>query len=52
MRNGRCRMHGGRSLRGEASPNYRHGRYTRDTAELRRLIAQLLSESMGTLDSI
>lgn len=24
----RCRMHGGASLRGPASPRYRHGRYS------------------------
>lgn len=28
MPNGRCRMHGGKSLVGPASPSYRHGRYT------------------------
>lgn len=28
MENGRCRMHGGRSLRGVAHPNYKHGRYS------------------------
>jgi hypothetical protein len=26
----RCRMHGGRSLRGIASPTFKHGRYSRD----------------------
>lgn len=26
----RCRMHGGRSLRGLASPIFKHGRYSRD----------------------
>jgi hypothetical protein len=26
MMNGRCRLHGGRSLRGIAHPNYKHGR--------------------------
>ncbi len=29
MPNGRCRMHGGASLAGPASPAYRHGRYSR-----------------------
>jgi len=28
MANGRCRMHGGSSLRGQAHPNYRHGAYS------------------------
>ncbi len=26
---GRCRMHGGKSLRGPASPRWRHGRYAK-----------------------
>jgi len=52
MRNGRCRMHGGRSLRGEASPNYRHGGYTREVAELRRQITRFLSESKKTLETL
>ena len=28
MKNGRCRMHGGASLSGVASPTFRHGRYS------------------------
>lgn len=28
MSNGRCRMHGGKSLSGIASPRYKHGRYS------------------------
>ena len=28
---GRCRMHGGKSLRGLASPRYKHGKYSKDT---------------------
>jgi hypothetical protein len=52
MKNGRCRMHGGRSLRGEASPNYRHGLYTKDTQELRRLIAGLIAQSKRTLEAM
>ena len=27
---GRCRLHGGKSLRGLASPRYKHGRYSKD----------------------
>lgn len=30
MRNGRCRMHGGKSWGGIASPRYRHGFYSKD----------------------
>lgn len=29
MRNGRCRMHGGKSLAWFAHPNYKHGRYSK-----------------------
>jgi len=29
MPNGRCRMHGGKSLKGVASPSWRHGRHSR-----------------------
>lgn len=28
MENGRCRVHGGASLKGPASPTYKHGRYS------------------------
>jgi hypothetical protein len=28
MTNGRCALHGGKSLRGIASPRFRHGRYS------------------------
>jgi len=30
MSNGRCRLHGGLTPRGLASPHFRHGRYSRD----------------------
>jgi hypothetical protein len=29
MRNGRCRIHGGKSLGGWAHPNYKHGYYSK-----------------------
>lgn len=48
MRNGRCRMHGGLSLRGIESPRYRHGLYTKDTRDLRSIIALLIRESKRT----
>ncbi len=28
LTNGRCRLHGGKSLRGAAHPNFKHGRYS------------------------
>jgi hypothetical protein len=30
MPNGRCRLHGGKSLRGVEHPNFQHGRYAKD----------------------
>jgi hypothetical protein len=41
MANGRCRMHGGKSLRGIASPRYKHGRYSKDV--LGRLVGEWLA---------
>ena len=42
---GRCRMHGGKSLRGLASPRYKHGKYSKDTlAQLTRAAAAVLDE--------
>ena len=37
MRNGRCRMHGGRSRSGTAHVRYRHGQATREALAMRRL---------------
>jgi hypothetical protein len=38
---GRCRMHGGKSLGGIASPRYKHGRYSK------YLIARLAGAYLG-----
>lgn len=51
MKNGRCRMHGGKSLRGMASPRYRHGLYTKEALGLRRQIATLVADAKRTLGS-
>lgn len=59
---GRCRMHGGKSLRGLASPRYKHGRYSKDTLAMltraataaanatdgRSPLAQLLGDLLDT----
>jgi len=42
MANGRCRMHGGKSLRGIASPRFKHGRYSKDLVA--RLAGRYLEE--------
>jgi|tagenome__1003787_1003787.scaffolds.fasta_scaffold17828931_1 hypothetical protein len=35
MANGRCQLHGGKSLAGEASPRFKHGRYSKYTIALK-----------------
>ena len=59
---GRCRMHGGKSLRGLASPRYKHGKYSKDTLAMltraataaatatdgRSPLAQLLGDLLDT----
>ena len=52
---GRCRMHGGKSLRGLASPRYKHGKYSKDTlAQLTRAAgaraAAVAAETVAALD--
>ncbi len=45
MKNGRCRLHGGKSPgapRGKANGNYVSGRYTKEAIEHRRQISALL----------
>lgn len=58
MRNGRCRMHGGAST-GPRTPeglarlraaNIKHGLYSREMIELRRLIAQMKRETQQMLE--
>ncbi len=55
MANGRCRMHGGKSTgapRGEDHYAYRHGLYTKEAVEERRLVRELLSAASDTLREI
>lgn len=40
MANGRCRMHGGSSLAGVASPNFKHGRYSDHLPQNLRTLAE------------
>lgn len=42
MSNGRCRMHGGKSLRGEASPRYKHGRYCKKRIGYEAMVERML----------
>lgn len=49
MANGRCRMHGGLSLVGTASPRFRHGWYTRAAIARRRELAALIASVRKTI---
>lgn len=46
MGNGRCRMHGGKSLSGIAHPNYKHGRYSK--VWLAQLLGACFGETQGS----
>lgn len=50
MLNGRCHMHGGKSLAGADSPRYKHGRYSKYNLE--RLIARALAQPPVDLSEI
>ncbi len=52
MKNGRCRLHGGKST-GPPKGNQnalKHGYYTKDAIEYRRYIKQLLMESQELIN--
>ena len=53
MKNGRCRYHGGKST-GARNPHrpIKHGRYTKEAIENRRIVNQLLREAMDTIMEI
>jgi hypothetical protein len=46
MKNGRCRMHGGKAGRGPT-----HGRYTKESIERRREVRELLRTVRELIDS-
>src|SRR5215212_8919426 len=52
-KHGRCRMHGGAprtgAPSGKANGNWKHGRYSKESTELRRLLRQLTREAKDTL---
>ena len=52
MKNGRCRLHGGKSLSGEAHGRYKHGLKTKAAIEERRQVSRLLRESKELLQEI
>ena len=52
MKNGRCRLHGGKSLSGKQHGRYKHGRYTREAIEERRQLNRLLREVTALLRQV
>lgn len=52
MKNGRCRLHGGKSLSGIAHGRYKDGRFTTTAKEERRQLAALLKQSRDLLKQI
>ncbi len=42
MRNGKCRLHGGKSLSGKAHGRYRHGLFTKEAIEQKKTVSALL----------
>lgn len=50
MRNGKCRMHGGKSLSGRSHGRYRHGQFTKAAIEQRRRLRELLRMAKQFLD--
>ena len=50
MRNGKCRLHGGKSLSGTAHGRYKHGRFTKAAMEERRRLAELLRDVKETME--
>jgi len=49
MSNGRCRNHGGKSLKGPDSPRYIHGGRTKESIELGREVTQITKEIASLL---
>lgn len=52
MKNGRCRLHGGKSLSGAAHGRYRHGMRTKEAMDMRREFAELLRETRNLIGEI
>jgi len=49
--NGRCKLHGGKST-GANNPAVKHGRYTKESTELRKQYVNLLSNSKALINEI
>lgn len=49
MKNGRCRLHGGKSKSGKEHGRYKHGLRSRETIEKRREVRAMLKEAKSFL---
>ena len=47
MQNGKCRIHGGRSLNGKDHPGYKHGKHTKQHKAGRRLLRMVKQAFFG-----
>lgn len=45
MKNGRCRLHGGKSKTGREHGRYTHGQFTKEAIVTRRQLVELLREA-------
>jgi len=52
MKNGRCRLHGGKSKSGKEHGRYKHGLRSREFIEQKRQMRAILRESKETLANI
>lgn len=52
MKNGRCRLHGGKSLAGKAHGRYRHGLRTKEAIEAGQRLSLLLREAKARLREV
>lgn len=52
MKNGRCRLHGGKSKSGKAHGRYKHGERTKESIAERRWLSELLRNAQYTLKEV
>ncbi len=52
MKNGRCRLHGGKSKSGKEHGRYVHGKRTQEAIKIRKDIYQIIRESKALMAEI
>ena len=52
MKNGRCRLHGGKSLSGKEHGRYTFGQFTKEALATKRQLAALLRESRDLMERV